>query len=158
MWLSRDERRLLRGYYGLIGDLHADESFRIDDLATLLTFWGYRRKIPTYQDHALPENPVVGHEVMRNAIRTLIQKRNRVKKANGLLVARNLIKVTPHNGDDGVVNISLTLDGFDLGRKYANWFEWSGHWFEAYRNHWLWLIFATIGGSLLVKLWERIWG
>src|SRR5262245_57747259 len=117
MWISQDERRLLRGYYKLLGDVEAKEAFRIDELAVLLSFWGYHKQIPSYKDApALPEKPVTGHEAMKCAIRSLIQNRSRVKKANGLLVARNLIKVTSHDHDQNVVVTSLTLDGYDLGR------------------------------------------
>src|SRR5438445_8340734 len=139
MWITQDERRLLRGYYDLLGDIQAEEAFRLDDLGLLLTLWGYRKQIPKYEDAPSPENPVAGHEALKRAIRSVIQNRNRIKKANSLLVARNLIKFTPHQSDDNVVIISLTLDGHELGRKYSGWFERSGLWFKEYRNHWLWL-------------------
>src|SRR5260370_1621831 len=157
MWITQDERRLLRGYYRLIGDIQAEEAFRVDGLGLILTFWGYRKEIPKYEDPPAPETPISEHEALKRAIRLVIQNRNRVKKANSLLVARNLIKFTPHDSDENVVIISLTLDGYDLGRKYSGWLERSGLWFKEYRNHWLWLLFAMIGGGVIGKLLELIW-
>lgn len=156
MWITQDERRLLRGYYELLGDIGTEEAFRLDGLGLLLTFWGYRKQIPKYEDAPLQENPVADHEAMKCAIRLVIQNRNRVKKANSLLVTGNLIKLTRRDSDESVLIISLTLDGYDLGRKYAGWLENSGLWFNEYRNHWLWLFLAIVGGGVIAKLVELI--
>jgi hypothetical protein len=157
MWISKEERRLLRGYYDLLGGIGVEEAFRIDDLGRLLTFWGHRKKVPKYEDAVPVTVPVAAYDTLKCAIRSTIQNRFRIKKANDFLVARNLIKITPHDSGDGVIIISLTLDGYDLGKKYSGWLAKSGLWFEEYRNHWLWLFFAIVGGGLVSKLVESIW-
>jgi hypothetical protein len=55
-----------------------------------------------------------------------------------------------------VVLITLTVEGYDLGRKYARFLTRSGEWFEEYRNHWLWLIVAFFGGAIGAKVLELI--
>jgi hypothetical protein len=53
------------------------------------------------------------------------------------------------------VPIKLSLQGWDLGRKYSNPLIRSGLWFAEYKHHWFWLIVAYIGGilSALVVNW-----
>jgi hypothetical protein len=43
--------------------------------------------------------------------------------------------------------ITLTIAGYDLGRKYNDhWWVWSHLWFTEYKDHWFWLILSFLGG------------
>jgi hypothetical protein len=61
-----------------------------------------------------------------------------------------------HEHDPSVVLIGLTVTGYDLGRKYARFLTRSGLWFEEYRNHWLWLIAAFIGGAISTRFLDFV--
>jgi hypothetical protein len=67
-----------------------------------------------------------------------------------------MIVLDHHESELQVDIITLTVDGYDLGRKYAKWFTRSGLWFEEYRNHWLWLIVAFFGGVAGARVLEVI--
>ena len=41
-------------------------------------------------------------------------------------------------------------------RRYSNFLESSGLWFQEYKHHWIWLIVALFGGALGVKLFDFI--
>ena len=65
-----------------------------------------------------------------------------------------LIKIQKHDSLSDVRGISLTIDGYDLGRKYSKWFTRTGLCFAEYRSHWIWLIvsfFVGIIGTVLVN-------
>jgi hypothetical protein len=73
-------------------------------------------------------------------------RRNRVKIASKTLQQRNLIAFL--NDQSDALRVQLSLEGYDLGRKYANWFDRSGFWFAEYKNHWIWVIVSFFGGVL----------
>lgn len=149
MWLAKDERRILAGYYTLIGEIGTEKVYRLSDLRGLLRFRGHRLHIPEYGEAkstlARQESP----EPVRMV--TLICDLARVERANTLLQARNLITVVPHECEHDVVVIGLTLAGYDLGRRYTRLWECTGLWFEEYRNHWFWLVMAAVGGGIVSK-------
>lgn len=153
-WLPKDERRLLAGYYVNMSDVGQEKAYDLDDLSPLLTFRGHRSRIPEYGDpeptSAEPDDP----ESVKDAIHLSIQAQNRVKKANALLAARRLITYQPHVHAPNVVVIGLTLEGYDLGRRYSSILESSGLWFREYREHWMWLVIAFFGGAVSTKLIE----
>lgn len=52
------------------------------------------------------------------------------------------------------LSITLTIKGYDLGRKYSSWWTRSGLWFAEYKNHWIWIVVSFFGGvvgALLVN-------
>lgn len=67
-----------------------------------------------------------------------------VDAANAALVERTLIKLSPHI-TNLYVGVSLTIEGYDLGRKYSRWLTQSGLRFEEYRNHCIMLIVGFLG-------------
>jgi len=150
MWLPKDERRLLAGYYTQIGEINTEKVYRLRHLARLLSFRGYRLHVPEYGDsESSSEN--VDDLGSNRAVKKYIDDCNRINKANSLLAGRRLAMVTPHQ-EDGIVIIALTVEGYDLGRRFSNIFDSSGLCFQEYRNHWIWLIVSFFGGAICVKL------
>lgn len=152
MWLPKDERRLLAGYYALIGDINTEKVYRLGDLARLLRFRGYRTQVPEYGESESSSELSDDSESMKREVAQYIDFSNRIKKANSLLAARGFATVTPHQHEPDVVVIGLSVEGYDLGRRFSNTFDSSGLWFQEYRNHWIWLIVACFGGAVLTKL------
>jgi len=52
------------------------------------------------------------------------------------------------NDQNEAVTVQLSLEGYDLGRKYSSWWTRSGLWFAEYKNHWIWLIVSFLGGII----------
>ncbi len=68
--------------------------------------------------------------------------------ANAILKDRELIHFEHEQEDLSRFKISLTLKGYDLGRKYSSWWTRSGLCFAEYRHHWIWLIVSFLGGII----------
>jgi len=157
MWLEWDERRLLAGYYFSICDVEVENAYCVGEIARLLTYGKYRRRIPGY-GHEPPSQLKTddSFDALKRDIPRYIQSTRRVELANKRLAERQLIHVKPHQHDKNVVVVSLTLNGFDFGRRYCSWFQRSGLRFSEYRNHWIWLIVALLGGGIASKAIELL--
>ncbi len=142
MWLPKDERKLLLGYYINIGNPNEWKWFVTTDWYPVMTSWGWRRvkraarKVKDYD--ARSKTP---YENQFNTDMT------RINTVNRKLELRNLIKVKDHN-EPPVKGISLTIEGYDLGRKYRSRLKRSGLWFAEYKDHWFWLILGFLGGII----------
>ncbi len=79
--------------------------------------------------------------------------RNRVLLASERLMRRNFLDFLNNQGD--ALTVQLSLQGYDLGRKYSSWWTRSGLWFAEYKDHWFWLIISFLGGIIgaLVVNW-----
>ncbi len=156
MWLPQDERRLLTAYYRLIGDIEEQRVYRISDLCRLFDRRFDPASIREYGESPSDDaNEPHDIEKMKEGIKALIARMSRLKIANRLLAERGLMTVQNHQSEHNVIVVALTVDGYDLGRRYSRWFEKTGLWFHEYRNHWVWLIVAFLGGlvaTLLVDL------
>jgi hypothetical protein len=152
MWLSQDERRLLVRYYGRIGEVHREERFDFRQLWTALGFHGSSSDLTACMRSETPnrESPE-GQDELRKT-RRYLEACRRIPIANRLLAARGLITAVPHEHEPHVVIVTLTVEGYDLGRRYSNFLDRSGLWFEHWRNHWLWLIAACVGGALITQI------
>ena len=85
-----------------------------------------------------------------------VDARNRAITASNSLQKRNLIAFLHHRGD--AITVQLSLEGYDLGRKYSSWWTRSGLWFAEFKNHWIWFIVSFLGGvigALLVNWLSR---
>lgn len=149
MWLPKDERKLLSYYYRQINKVETDQKFEIIDLIKAL-----RKK-----ERSGP--PKTKREIILDSYNTL-------ESVNNLLNQRDLIKwknldpksiIAAYSFDHPTsqelfentkVNlcITLTIKGYDLGRKYSSWWTRSGLWFAEYKNHWIWLIVSFLGGVI----------
>jgi len=144
MWISRDERRLLAGYYAKLAGVSVKKVYHTADLVPLLKFYGHKRCIYEYGQQKPPDKPTS----LAKSIKCLIKDMNRIKAANKLLEERGMIKVTLHATERDVIVVELTVQGYDLGHKYHNPIIRSGLWFAEYKQHWFWLIVAYFAGIL----------
>jgi hypothetical protein len=135
MWLPKDERKLLSLYYKQIGEPARQEFIAESDLVKTLS----------------PKCGAQGIE----GVPEYSKSKSRVAIANKVLSGRKLVQYR-EAGDS--IEVSLTMEGHDLGRKYASWFDRSGLWFEEYKNHWIWIIVSFFGGvigALLINWLSR---
>jgi len=63
---------------------------------------------------------------------------------NSILKDRGLVQIVNDNMLCPI--IKLTIEGYDLGRKYTEWFDRTGLWFSEYKDHWIWIIASFLGG------------
>ncbi len=168
MWLPRDERHILLGYYANtfdLGDrnvrryLDKPKLFRSDDWTTVLEHpqWipivmplfvqMHAKRIKAYGDGVTPPSGV-DNMAVKGGVKATIQLQKRLEIANAHLKDRKLIEITPHESETGIAGVFLTLEGRDLGRKYNSWFDRSGLWFREYKDHWVLLIVGFLGGVL----------
>jgi len=177
MWLPRDERHILLGYYANIFDmkdrnvetyLKNPKWFRSDDwtsvlkcpqwmpLLSLCLIRKQAKRIRAYGDGSTPhpDEDILSKEGKQIIARTA-QMLKRLRITNMHLEQRILIDVRPHKSEDGVAGVSLTLEGYDLARRYQGWFGRTGLWFREYKHHWIWLLVSFLGGVLgaLVVEW-----
>jgi hypothetical protein len=149
VWLPIDERRLLAAYFVSIGRLGADEAFQLDTLGRALSFtWRVTLMLPYGEE---PARPIDDQKALKEATVKYIRESKRVEAANRTLAARGLIALSPAQPVPSVVVLNLTLAGYDLGRRYASWWDWSGLLFREYKDHWLWLLAACAGGGVVAK-------
>ncbi|MHC4172094.1 MAG: hypothetical protein ACYTBX_12905 [Planctomycetota bacterium] len=176
MWLPKDERYLLLGYYVNIFNiddrnicryLEKPKFFEISDwtdvlnkprwipILTPLLVQRAARMIKTYGDTGKisnEEDKSVKQNKKEN--KTYIKLERRLQISNAALERREMIKIQKHEHVSGVSGITLTPNGHDLGGKYSSWWTRSGLWFAEYKNHWIWLIVGFLGGivgALLVN-------
>jgi len=72
--------------------------------------------------------------------------RNRARIASEKLQRRNLIGFLQDQGD--AITVGLSLEGYDLDRKYNSFWIRSGLRFKEYKDHWIWLIVGFLGGVI----------
>ena len=147
MWLPKDERYLLQGYWHNINDINVEKTFSEFDLVPLLSSPKNWKKIDGGS-----EDEKITNEKLRDAL----NKRLRVSRANEYLDERKLIELKSGRQHDRFCTLSLTMDGFDLARKYSTRFERSGLWFASHRDHWIWFLCSFIGGVLGALIIEVI--
>ena len=144
MWLPKDERYLLQGYWHYINNVNVEKTFSEFALVPLLSSPKNWEMIDEYsEDEKQPKEDV----------KDTFNKQIRVSKANECLAERKLIKLRTNSC---YCTLSLTMDGFDLARKYSSWWECSGLWFASLKNHWIWLLSSFIGGILGALIIEVI--
>jgi hypothetical protein len=108
-----------------------------------------------YGDATDPPLDYESDQTPGSQVSEFIRAKRRLELALDVLARRQLLNVTTHQSSDGVRIISLTLAGYDLGRRLNSWWWRSGLWFEAHRYHWVMLILGIVGGvigGLLLQL------
>lgn len=170
MWLPKDERHLLLGYYVNMFNI-ADRNvcryldnpkwFEMSDWTDvlkkprwipILTPWLVKhraRRIKAYGDTKKASNKEDESAVLsKKEVKTCIKLKRRLEIVNAGLKKRNLINIQEHESCQDVAGISLTIEGQDLGGKYNSWWIRSGLWFAEYKHHWIWLIVSFLGGII----------
>lgn len=177
MWLPRDERHILLAYYENIFDLGDRDAekfltqskwFYSSDWTEVLKFPQWIPIVSSYwvgkrakhiKDHdnrvASPSKGDILSEKGQRILDETVQFIKRLEIANTHLKDRKLIEITPQGSEPRIAGVLLTLDGYDLARRYSHWFERTGLWFREYKDHWIGLVVGFIGGVLgaLVVQW-----
>lgn len=153
MWLPRDERRLIEGYYINIGEIEKEKWFEMSNWIPVIRTLNVKnraQKVKSYfkSGKSQSEHDKVDPKDLSGSMKRWIQDMNRVNIATTALESRKLIRLHPHQNESRVKAVSLTIDGYDLGRKYSSWFTRSGLLFAEYKNHWFWLILGFLGGII----------
>jgi len=153
MWLPKDERRLLEGYYVNICEVEKEKWFDMPDWIPVINTLGVKQnaqKVKGYFESwkTSTEHDKLDPNDMVGSMKKWIQCKNRIDITNDALEARKLIKLHKHQSESDVKAVSLTIEGYDLGRKYSSWFTRSGLWFAEYKHHWIWLIVSFLGGVI----------
>jgi len=159
MWLPRDERRLLAGIYRNLDTVDTTLVCRELDLGNLLARRKPRARIPRYgQSPSHPSGPFNSDNFpqFRDRVKNGVFVLARIQTASKLLKARGLVEIQQHHNEQGVIIVSMTVDGVDLGRRYQSWWDSSGLWFAHYKDHWVWLLIAAIGGGAISKMIEFV--
>ncbi len=149
MWLPSDERRLLSGLYKLIKAPETQERCENGFLIWLVEGRRSEKQIRQYNESGDSDNDSTGTidiGKFKRQLQSHIALGYRKERALKALTSRNMIRVLPHQHDNTVIFPELTLEGFDLGRKYATFLGRSGLWFREYRHHWLFMLFGYIMG------------
>lgn len=137
MWLPRDERKLLACYFR---DLGAPDKFKkyknVSKRAIAANRNLNQRGLIHFQEITPDSTYKVYHEPTEGDL-------------------ANLLADTEVDENPSKCFISLTLNGFDLGRKYSCWFTRTGLAYEEYKKHWIWLIVSFLLGILatLIVSW-----
>ena len=135
MWLPKDEGKLLQGYYFTIGEVGRQHSSSTEDLLDLI------------KSTASVHLPPAGDPQYVKKFKAWLHDSNRIEVANKNLKERGFI-VSSDNLDSAPITISLTITGYDLGRKYDSLFERNYLFFKEYKDHWCWLILGFLGGII----------
>ena len=152
MWVTKDERRLLAGYYHLLDGVSVKKTYHIDALSPLLGTYSPCAGIKEYgHEVACSEGPT-DIEERKAQIRETVRAMKRIAHANNLLAKRGFITVQDHQWENNVIVVALTWDGYDLGRRYACWWERIDLWFKEYRDSW----FMALVGFLrrIISAWS----
>lgn len=164
MWLPKDERRLLAAFYVKLKGPENESRFHDDDLVNVLNACRSKWKaIAQNLEHV--SDPDAGPKVQQVA--KLLNEdggkkyedlKARLDIAIRAMQKRGLIESKAEGQLRFTRCVSLTIDGYDLGRQYGRWLISSGLWFAEYRNHWVWLIVGFLGGVLgtLIVQWLTI--
>lgn len=125
MWLPKDERKLLSLYYKKIGEPRRSQLINESDLINTLS----------------PKCGAKGSKGVPQYAKCKL----RLSTANRILSEREFIE---YREAGEAVDLSLSIKGYDLGRKYYSWWSRSGEWFKEYKDHWIWLIVGFVGGVI----------
>ena len=133
MWLPKDERKVLRKYYNYLQNTQEYERFeslsrRVHIATCNLINRGFLHEI---KEGGTEHNQALAAFCAKDSIQLntfLADYENDIECTN--------------------ITLSLTLEGYDLGSKYNNWFSRTGLWFTEYKNHWIWLIISFFGGII----------
>ena len=135
MWIPKDERLLLVGYYHSIHAVGSEKEYGTGEFAEFL--------------HCQTNSEVLAEDIEQAA-----DVLTRSQKANRGLSARGFITCTPLQPETSV-KVSLTVEGYDLGCRYSHWPRWIGLCLNEYR--WIALIIGAIGGAVITELVGLLW-
>jgi hypothetical protein len=157
MWLPKNERKLLSYYYRQINKVDTGQKFEMGELIKALV-----KKEKSEPQKTNREIILQTYSKLDN-VNSLLSQRELIKWGNldpdSITAARMYDHSTSQQlFEDTKVNlfITLTVKGYDLGRKYSCWFTRSGLWFAEFKHHWFWIIVAFVGGIVAKVVIELI--
>ncbi len=154
MWLSKDERKLLVHYFRNIRspnkvskvDLSSSQACadtlgygllrRLRGFLWLGRFFSYFRI-----------QRIIMWRVRKTTIPENIEDRYCLAATN--LGERGLMRFIYDQSGMGKCDVSFTLRGWDLARKYNWWFTRTGLWWDEYKGHYIWPILGSVFGYAL---------
>jgi hypothetical protein len=156
MWITKDERRLLTIYYLAVNEVAGK--------VTELKGYSMKKVIVVFQSKdfkiraksLLKVDKTLGIPQQENGsdltteMVQFVRSMNTIDATNDMLVKRGLINLSQN--DSYTIKVSLTIQGYDLGRKYSRKLTSSGLWFKEYKEHWIWFIGSVFGGAFFVWL------
>jgi hypothetical protein len=136
MWLPKDERRLLAVYYLKITEQKGLKEFtkekwyresnlvetikakNLKESATILKDY-FEGGANTQNENNKDEFDI---EKLKKNVMDYTKYQSKVHFANNALAERKLISIRDHKTvvEDKPIGVSLTIDGYDLGRKYSS--------------------------------------
>ena len=149
LWLPKDERKLLRIYYRVVDDFcpMEEKNYSMAELVKVFQANDFdKAAISLLKDVETPSNECEKKDGCEE-YKKFLKSKSKIDATNAALVERKLIKLIPSTPELHF-SVNLTLQGYDLGRKYSDWFIRSGLWFAEYKNHWIMLILSIFGGVL----------
>lgn len=156
MWLPKDERRLLQGYYINIGQYDNEKNFHIMAWAPVIKSEFIKRnarRVKSIGESEQVAQASAGYKDMIEKMTQILKDEKVITETNKMLEARRLITLRGDRTTSNIVGITLTLDGYDLGREYNYWWTRSKLWYDEYiKGHWIWLFICFIVGGVITQL------
>lgn len=149
MWLPKDERKLLSHYCRQINKVGTSQNFEITELIKVI------RKEQTIPSKTKREIILDNYDTLEN-VNNRLSQRDLITWKNLDPTSINTLRELPKTSEvlgwtestNVNLRITLTIAGYDLGRKYNSWLTKSGLWFAEYKDHWFWLIVSFMGGVI----------
>jgi len=155
MWLPTiEERDLLAYYYKEIGKPNEWETLSFCQLTVSVGYFKCIRDIVSRLMYWLKDRGVKFIKLGKEPIVDKVWAANERLQERGFIELRESHSVVDAMTDR--LEVKLTLQGWDIGRKYSNCLIRSGLWFEEYKHHWLWIIVAYIAGVLSTFIANRL--
>jgi len=166
MLLTKDESKLLRAYYLKITKekglekVTIEKWYQVSDLIEMLRSRNIKKAIRKLPDSTVSNAISSGQNefdigIMRKEVPKYLRDEKRVNITNDTLEKQGLISVRygPPQGKGKISDwrgISLTIEGWNLGRQYNSWYyKTGGFWWAEYKGHWIWSIVAAIISFIL---------
>jgi hypothetical protein len=168
MWITKDERKLLTIYYLAVNESPKKinsgptevKEYSIKELIAVFQSKDFKTKakellksdyykpveVPSDEADKTSGTPQQKNDSgFVNEFAQFVEAMITINAVNDMLARRELIRLQQNNT---IIKIGLNIQGYDLGRKYSNWWTNTGLWFQEYKEHWIWLIVSFLAGIL----------
>jgi len=150
VWLPKYERRLLQGYHFKVRQVKKDMYVEnIQDWVAVMKSLFVKHAVHQIGKTPKRSSAEGGGDKGIDDLKKDTGEFFEVNSVNVALKEPGLIDSTHYiDYATSPSSISLTITGYDLGRKYNSWWKRSGLWFAEYKDHWFWLILGFLGGII----------
>lgn len=155
MWLSKDQRRLLKLYrrkvvaspQGAYG-IGVEKRFRLDQLGSALEPWTVRRAAQILYEYGEEADASSGEDLRCEETQDCLTRNaaleGRVRAANEVLATYDLIATRPHPYDS-VTEVRLTAGGFKLTERLDSWLGLAELWSAEHQHVGYKLLCGAVG-------------